>query len=85
MRLKERLTSDHEKRKIITSVASFLNNYRNHFVGLNQITKVFNKEYRKYINIEGVEVKSDSTVREGELGFSNDMFVVTGKGTMEGL
>ncbi len=39
----------------LSSMHSVVHDYRTEYLRLNQIIKVFNPEYRKYINIEGYE------------------------------
>ena len=54
-RLKARLGSNKVKRSILILSIVLLNNFRTHFVGLNQITTVFNAEYEQYVNLENYE------------------------------
>ena len=51
-RLKSRLTSDKEKRKVILEGCVYLHNFRTHYVGLNQIATVFNPHYHQYISLD---------------------------------
>ena len=50
-RLKSRLTSDKTKRGNIIMSIVLLNNFRTHFMGLNQITTVFSEFYEQYCNL----------------------------------
>lgn len=49
-RLKSRLTK--ERREAIMLGACLLHNFRTHFMGLNQITTVFDAHYAQYISLE---------------------------------
>ena len=42
-------------KKTIIATIFLLHNYRAKYLGLNQITKLFNPEYKKYINIDGYD------------------------------
>ena len=54
-RLKVRLTSNREYRTQIISLIVLLHNFRTTYVGLNQISTVFNTHYENSINIEGYD------------------------------
>jgi hypothetical protein len=54
-RIKSRLTSNSSKRRLIISCIILLNNYRTEYLGLNQITTVFNKHYEQYVNLDGYD------------------------------
>ena len=42
-------------RKLIINCIVFLHNFRTHYVGLNQISTVFNPEYERFINVVGYD------------------------------
>jgi len=50
-RLKSRLCSNAAKRRNIILACVLLNNFRTHFIGLNQITTVFSPYYEEYVNL----------------------------------
>lgn len=50
-RLKLRLPSNSEKRKLVILSIILIHNLRTELVGLNQIATVFNPEYERYINL----------------------------------
>jgi hypothetical protein len=54
-RLKDKLTSDKEKRFLLILSIVLLSNYRTEYVGLNQIANVFNHHYEQFINLEGYD------------------------------
>ena len=54
-RLKSKLTSYKSTRKLIINCIVFLHNFRTHYVGLNQISTVFNPEYERFINVVGYD------------------------------
>lgn len=55
LRLKSRLLSNKEKRKLIISSVVLLHNFRTEYIGLNQIATVFNPEYENVMNIENYD------------------------------
>jgi len=54
-RCKKRLPSDRVKRRLVIESIVFINNFRTHIVGLNQISTVFNPEYEQVINLDGYD------------------------------
>jgi hypothetical protein len=54
-RLKSRLTSNKAKRSCTIKCIVLLNNFRTHYVGLNQIATVFNIHYEEYIRVENYD------------------------------
>ena len=54
-RCKKRLPSDRVKRRLVIESIIFINNFRTHIVGLNQISTVFNPEYEQVINLDGYD------------------------------
>jgi hypothetical protein len=52
-RLKDKLTSDKDKRLLLILSIVLLSNFRTHYVGLNQIATVFNPHYEQFVNLEG--------------------------------
>jgi len=54
-RCKKRLPSDRVKLRLVIESIVFINNFRTHIVGLNQISTVFNPEYEQVINLDGYD------------------------------
>jgi hypothetical protein len=54
-RLKSRLTSSKTKRQEILHAIVLLHNFRTEYVGLNQITTVFNPQYEQYVALDGYD------------------------------
>lgn len=54
-RLKSRMTSNSARRKRIIQCIILLHNYRVHYVGMNQIAAVFDREYQQYLNVDGYD------------------------------
>lgn len=54
-RCKKRLPSDRVKRRLVIESIVFINNFRTHIIGLNQISTVFNPEYEQVINLDGYD------------------------------
>jgi hypothetical protein len=50
-RLKVRLPSNSEKRRLVILSIVLIHNLRTELVGLNQIATVFNPEYQRYVNV----------------------------------
>ena len=48
-----RLRQHRRGRRLVIESIVFINNFRTHIVGLNQISTVFNPEYEQVINLDG--------------------------------